>query len=1094
LVYNFYNGDQQPLSVVMPVKHHTAYSPDCYRHSNGSDLFALSCALNFFNYSHMRKSLFLAALAVVLLLSAHAQSKQKQIQKTTPAETDSVFFASLKYRLVGPFRGGRSGAVAGAYRNRNVFYFASTGGGLWKTIDGGSNWKNISDRFFGGSIGSVAVAPSNELVLYAGEGENTLRGNVSEGLGGMWRSDDGGKNWRNLGLKDGRHVARIVVHPQNPDVAWVAVMGHLFGPNEERGVYKTIDGGKSWNRVLFVNPQTGCSDIVMEPGNPSVLYAGMWHVIRTPYSMESGGDGSGLYKSTDGGQTWKNLSAKKGMPKGVWGIVCAAVAASNTDKVYAMIENANGGLYVSNDGGETWSLSCGDNDIKQRAWYYNRVFVDPKNENIVYCPNVEFEKSIDGGKSFHPVNVLHGDNHDLWIDPEDGNRIILADDGGAQVSFDGGSNWSSADNQPTAQIYRVTTDNAFPYRILGAQQDNSTVRIRSRTYGNAITDRDWEPTAGAESGYVIADPLNPDVVYGGNYDGFLSRLDHKTGENRAINVWPDNPMGSGADSLKYRFQWNFPIFFSPNNPKKLYAAGNHLFATENEGQSWEMISPDLTTNDKSKQGPSGGAITKDNTSVEYYCTIFTATESALEKDLLWTGSDDGLVYVSRDAGKNWENVTPPQAGKWMMWNCIETDPFQKGRAWFVGTKYKLDDFTPYIFRTDDYGKTWRLVTTGIDKTHFTRAMRADPKRPGLLYAGTEYGMYISYDAGEHWKSFQLNLPLTPVTDLTIKDNDLVVATQGRAFWVLDDLSLLQQKDDRLLNRKLHVFNVNDSWRIEGRRNEHAQNEGLNPPNGVLIRYFLKDANDSSDVAITVFDKQNKPIRTFSKNAKEDAEKLQTVAGMNTFVWNMHYPSAENVPGMLLWNGTVGGPKVAPGKYMARIRFDKDSVNVPFVIKADPNYKMSEADYDAQVGFLLQIRDKFNETQRAIKNIRAVRTQINELLPKLDSGSSNKEVKHLGDSVVKQITAIEEALYQTKSKSGEDMLNFPIRLNDKLAGVYDVAGSGYQLPSKQAKEVYEELSTKINIELAKLQKIMKEEVSTLNKMIHEKQVPVIAVKN
>ena len=605
----------------------------------------------------------------LLSISLFAQKKEKA--KTTATvvvqqdNTDSTLYAKVKYRQIGPFRGGRSGAVTGSYKNKNTFYFGGTGGGVWKTNDGGSNWKNITDKFFGGTIGSVAVAPSDEIVVYVGEGENTLRGNVAEGLGGIWRSDDAGKNWRNLGLKDGRHITRIIIHPKDPNTVWVAVMGHLFGPNEERGVYKTTDGGKTWKKTLYVNNQTGCSDLVTEPGNPMVMYAGMWRVLRTPYSMESGGDGSGLYKSVDGGETWVSLSSKKGLPKGTWGIVGVAIAPSNTDKIYAIIENAAGGLFMSTDGGDTWVLTSNDNNIRQRAWYYSKVFVDPKNENLVYCPNVEFMRSRDGGKTFQVVSTPppHGDHHDLWIDPEDGNRMIVADDGGAQISFDGANNWSSMNNQPTAQFYRVSTDNSFPYRILGAQQDNSTVRIKSRTSGAGITERDWETTAGAESGYVQADPLNPDVVYGGNYGGYLSRLDHRTGENRAINVWPDNPMGAGADVLKYRFQWNFPFFFSPHNPKRLYAAGNHLFVTENEGQSWETISPDLTTNDKSRQVSSGGPITKDNTSVEYYCTIFTVTESSLEKDLLWTGSDDGLINVSKDGGKNWENVTPARSRK-----------------------------------------------------------------------------------------------------------------------------------------------------------------------------------------------------------------------------------------------------------------------------------------------------------------------------------------------------------------------------------------------------------------------------------------------
>ncbi|MBD0297372.1 MAG: glycosyl hydrolase, partial [Flavisolibacter sp.] len=520
--------------------------------------------------------------------------------------------------------------------------------------------------YFGGSIGAVAVAPSDEDIIYVGEAENTLRGNVSEGLNGIWRSDDAGRSWRNVGLKDGRHIIRLIIHPKNPDIVWAAVLGHTFGPNENRGVYKTTNGGKNWKRVLYVNNLTGASDLVMESGNPSVLYAGTWRVLRTPYSMESGGEGSGLWKSTDGGETWTNLTAKKGLPRGVWGIVGVAVAASSPEKVYALIEHAEGGLFVSANAGESWTLTSSDNNIRQRAWYYTKVFVDPNNENVVYAPNVAFMRSRDGGKTFQAVRTPHGDHHDLWIDPENSNRMVVADDGGAQISFDGGENWSTMNNQPTAQIYRVSTDSSFPYRILGAQQDNSTIRIKSRTSGNAITENDWEPTAGSESGYVVADPLNPDIVYGGNYGGYIARLDHKTGENRAVSPWPDNPMGSGADVLKYRFQWNFPIFFSPHNPKRLYTAGNVLFATESEGQSWEQISPDLTTNDKSRQVASGGPITKDNTSVEYYSTIFTATESPYEKDLLWTGSDDGLIYVSRDGGKNWQNVTPKGAPKWMI--------------------------------------------------------------------------------------------------------------------------------------------------------------------------------------------------------------------------------------------------------------------------------------------------------------------------------------------------------------------------------------------------------------------------------------------
>lgn len=1039
----------------------------------------------------MRKLFILLLLAPVCFLQA--QKKQ-----TPAAQEDAVemAFSKVKYRLVGPWRGGRSAAVAGSYKNKNTFYFGATGGGVWKTTDGGSNWKNISDKYFGSSIGAIAVAPSDENIIYVGEGENTLRGNVSEGLNGMWRSEDGGRTWKNIGLKDGRHIIRILVHPRNPDILWVAVLGHLFGPNKERGIYKSTDGGKSWRRTLFVNEQTGASDLVMEAGNPSVLYAGTWRVLRTPYSMESGGEGSGLWKSTDAGETWSNITGSKGLPKGVWGIVGVAVAPSNPEKVYAIIENAKGGMYASNDAGETWTLTSSDNNIRQRAWYYTKVFVDPKNENVVYAPNVGFMRSRDGGKTFQSLRTPHGDHHDLWIDPENSNRMVVADDGGAQVSFDGGENWSTYMNQPTAQIYRVSTDNAFPYRILGAQQDNSTIRIKHRTYGSAITEQDWESTAGSESGYVVADPLNPDIVYGGNYGGYLSRLDHRTGENRAISTWPDNPMGAGADVLKYRFQWNFPIFFSPHNPKRLYTAGNVLFATENEGASWEVISPDLTTDDKSKQGPSGGPITKDNTSVEYYSTIFTAMESPLEKDLLWTGSDDGLIHISRDGGKNWENVTPKDAPEWMMWNSVEADPFKKGTAYFAGTRYKSDDFTPYLFKTEDYGKSWKLITNGIHKLHFTRVLRADLKRPGLLYAGTEYGMYISYDGGANWRSFQLNLPEVPITDLAIKNNDLVVATQGRAFWIIDDLSLVQQANTAVFNKNLHVFEVNPAYRMRsggGRFSQGAMpNAGVNPPAGVVFNYFLKYVDDSSKVRITIMNNRKEEIKTFATDAKNAADKIEINKNVNQFVWNMLYPEGDKIDGMILWNGVPGATLAPPGNYFARFHYQGDSMTVPFTILPDPNYKISQQDYETQFAFLTRVKDKFNEVQKAIKDIRDVRSQVNDFIT-LQGKEVPKQIKQQADTINKQLTSIEETLYQTKAKSGQDVLNYPIRLNDKISGLYDVAASGNMAPPRQVKEVFEELSKQADAELARLKKLMNEDLAVLNKMIRESTLPVIGVK-
>lgn len=1030
-------------------------------------------------------------LFIFTTVVAYPQRAKTIVQQNT-AE-DSVLFSKVKYRLVGPFRGGRSGAVCGDYRQKNTFYFGSTGGGVWKTTDGGSNWKNISDKFFGGSIGSVATAPSDPSIIYVGEGENTLRGNVSEGFG-MWRSDDAGRSWKKIGLKDSRHIARILIHPKNPDIAWVAAIGHLFGSNEERGIFKTVDGGKTWKKVLFADKESGAIDLVMEPGNPSVLYASTWTVKRTPYSLESGGGGSALWKSIDGGDTWQKLNDKKGFPgKTILGNICISVSASNPERIYALVESEKGGLLRSDDAGETWINVSTDANIRQRAWYFNRIFVDPKNPDIVYALNVNMYRSSDGGKTFKPINTPHGDHHDLWIDPEDGNRMIVADDGGAQISFDAGANWSTYYNQPTAQFYRVSTDNHFPYRILGAQQDNSSVRILSRTESDEINQSHWSSTAGFESGYIVADPTNPDIVYGGNYGGFISRFDHKTGENRAISVWPDDPVGGGADVSKYRFQWNFPLFFSPHNPKKLYAGGNVLFATEDEGATWTALGGDLTTNDKSKQKSSGGPITQDNTGVEVYCTIFTATESPLEKDLLWTGSDDGLIHISKDGGVHWEDATPKDAGKWMMWNCVECDPVKKGTAYFVGTKYKMDDFTPYIYKTGDYGKTWERITNGIAPTHFARCLRADQKRQGLLYCGTEYGMYISYDYGSTWKPFQLNLPIVPVTDLAIKDNDLVVATQGRSFWVLDDLSIVQQKQTGITQKNIFVFPVLDAYRMNGAQNLNAKNAGINAPIGVVVKYYLRDMKDSDLVNITILDKNRKTIKAFSTKPADQVGRIDVTKGINQFLWDMNYTEGEKIEGMILEHGSVPGPKAAPGKYYVKIVSNKrDSVETPFNILANPNFKATQKEYEEQFDFLLTVRDKFSEIQKTIKDIRDIRRQISDFMSRQGKDTTG-EIKTIADSINRKMTKIEEALYQTKAKSSEDILNYPIRLNDKISGLYDYAASGNYAPTKQVREAYTELASQADTELNKFKTILTVDLPKLNQLIRDRQLPLIGIK-
>ena len=1024
---------------------------------------------------------YLSSLLVCVSFIAIAQERYPM---------DSVLFTKYNYRNIGPYRGGRASGVSADYKNKQVFYMGTTGGGVWQTKDGGSNWQNISDKYFGGSIGAVEVCPNDPLLIYVGMGENTLRGNVSEGQG-MWKSTDGGKRWKQIGLKDTRHITKILFHPKNNNIVYCTATGHLFGPNEDRGVFKTDDGGISWKKILYVNEEVGAIDMVMDPTNPDILYTTTWRVKRTPYSMESGGEGSGIWKSIDGGNTWKNISKNKGLPKDTLGNIGIAIASSNTDKLYAIIESKTGGLFMSNDAGETWSKQNDESKIRQRGWYFNKVFVDPKNENVVYICNVEFYKSTDAGKSFQQVNTPHGDHHNLWIDPEDGQRMIIADDGGAQISFNGGQHWSTYHNQPTAQFYRVTTDNHFPYRVLGCQQDNSSVRIMSRTYRGSIGNQDWSSSAGFESGHIVADPLNDDIVYGGNYGGYLSRLNHKTGENRTISVYPISPIGEGADSIKYRFQWNFPIFFSPHNPKRFYAAGNHLFVTENEGQSWNAISPDLTTNDKSKQKPSGGSITKDNTSVEYYCTIFAAAESPVEQNVIWCGSDDGLLHLTRDGGKNWNNVTPLKMPEWTMINSIEPSPYDGGTCYIVGTRYKLDDEKPYIYKTTNYGQSWKKITNGIDETHFTRCLRADPTIKGLLYAGTEHGMYISFDDGENRETYQLNLPIVPITDLTIKDNDLVVATQGRSFWILDDLTFIHQLKSDTKQSPFEVFNPRSSYRIEGYKNDQARNEGMNPPNGVVFNYWIKSWDDTSKIKINITDNQNNILRTFSTKASDKEEQLNPESGMNQFVWNMLVKGVEKIDDMILWNGNIGQYKVPPGQYVAKFIYNHDSVNIPFTILKDPNYAASDKEYQDQFNFLNVIKSKFDSTQQTIRDIRFTRSQINNLKDRLGKDYP-AELDSLGKNIVKQLTSIEENLYQTKAKSGQDVLNYPIRLNDKLAGVFDAVNQ-HTAPTAQSKEAYHDLEILIDRELNQFKSIQSNEIKKYNQLIREKNIDFIMLK-
>ncbi|MDX1404240.1 MAG: hypothetical protein R3192_06875 [Woeseiaceae bacterium] len=1033
------------------------------------------------------------------------------------ADIDRSKFAdnirAMEWREVGPYRGGRSAAVAGIPDDRDTYYFGATGGGVWKTSNGGQAWENVSDGYFGGSIGAVAVSAWDPNVVYVGGGEKTVRGNVSPGSG-MWKSTDAGETWSQIGLTDSQHISRIRIHPRDPDLVYAAVMGHLFGPNEERGIYRSRDGGRTWQRILYLNDEVGAVDLVMDPANARILYASFWRVKRTPYSLLSGGPGSGIYKSVDGGDSWQEITRNDGLPQGTIGISGITVSPSNNRNVYAIIEAEDGGVFRSRDGGKTWTRTNEDRNLRQRAWYYTRIYADPADEEGVYVLNVRFHYSKDGGKSFAEIDTPHGDNHDLWIDPGDPLRMIQANDGGANVSYDRGETWSVQSNQPTAQFYRVSTDNDFPYRLLGGQQDNTAVRIRSRSaYGDSIGVRDWEPTAGGESGHIAAKPDNPDIVVGGSYGGFLRLVNHASGETRAIDVWPDNPMGWGAAELKYRFQWNFPIVFSVHDPDVLYVAADRLFRSNDLGQNWQEISPDLTRNDKSRMQASGGPITKDNTSVEYYGTIFAVAESPHETGVIWVGSDDGLVHVTRNGGATWTDVTPSGLPEWAQVNSLEIHPYEPGGAYLAATRYKSADFRPYLYRTLDWGASWQKITNGIPSRHFTRVLRADPDREGLLYAGTEFGIYYSIDDGRNWRSLQLDLPVAPITDLAVKEQDLIAATQGRGFWILDDLSVLHQSTPDTESKVAHLFTPRPAYRLTaGGRDDEPVNAGMNPPVGVVFHYSLAEALDADgEISLEIFELQkSEPIWTWTRkpetidedeqepepNDPPDTRLLTADKGLNRFVWDLRYPGMQRFDRLIMWADMKEGPQAVPGVYRARLTVGGTSQDVSFDILADPRTSATQADYQAQFEFLLEARDLLSRTHVEIRRIRELRAQLDSLTARFEKGAEGDadlesllaEIKAIDET----ITPIEEALYQTQNESRQDPLNYPIRLNNKLSSLMRTVDVGDARPTASAIAVKNELSAAIESELGQLDVVWDENVPALNSRIQELGIDLVTV--
>jgi len=1040
----------------------------------------------------------------------------------------------MQYRLVGPFRGGRVVAVSGVVGQNDTYYFGAVAGGVWKTTDGGLTWKPIFDKMKDASpsIGAIAVSESDPNVIYVGTGEACIRGNIVGG-NGVFKSIDAGATWKFVGLADTHAIGRLIVDPKNPDVAFVAALGHPFRDSEERGIFRTRDGGERWEKVLYKDAKSGGIDITFDPSNANILYAALWQAKRTPWSMDSGGPGTGLYKSIDGGTTWKQLTGN-GLPEGTIGRIGVTVSGANPNRVWAVVEADKGGIFRSDDGGQTWRLMTDDHNYRQRAWYYSHIFADPKAADTVYILNTSAYRSNDGGKTFTRIRTPHGDNHALWIDPTNPKRLINGNDGGANVSTNGGENWTTIYNQPTAQFYHVVADNRFPYYIYGAQQDNSTVAIASAGLDGSITPSDWYPVGGGESGYIAPDPTDANIVYAGSYGGEITRYDHRTRQQQAVNPWPINPIGWAAADVKHRFQWTEPIVFSPHDPKTLYYGGEVLFKTTDNGMNWTIISPDLTRNDKARQAASGGPITKDNTGVEVYDTIFSVVESPVEKDLIWAGTDDGLVHITRDGGQHWENVTPKAMPEWGTVSMIEASSREPGTAYIAVERHKMDDFAPYVFKTTDFGNTWTKLINGFPANNYIHAVRSDPQRPGLLFAGTEQGVYVSFDDGAKWQPIEINLPMSPVNDLIVKNNDLVVATHGRAFWILDDITPLRQYNDSIPQQEAFLFTPAPTNHTVFRGSPFGGGGGAvgkNPPDGAVIDYWLKTSLKPADkkpgasdegktdadktdaekkeppkITLEILDSSGKPIRRFPKKEEAgggDEEEeffnrggssgpLPADAGLNRFVWDLRYEGATRVPKAPLWGGSTNGPIALPGTYQVKLTVLGKSYTAPLEITADPRLSATQADLTKQFDLLMKIRDAVTETDDTILEIRDLREQINVVNKHVGSGPQGKPIVDAGKALDKKMTAIEEVLIQTKAKSGQDVLNYPVRLNNHFVALGGVVDSASTAPTQQSYEVFDMLSQQLNEQMTKWKEIVATDVPAYNILVKKQEVPALKV--
>ena len=1031
-----------------------------------------------------------AVVAVWLpLLLSGASLMPARGQDVPPAPTGPQVWRNL-----GPDRGGRSLAAGGSSKRPNEYYFGAVGGGVWKTTDGGTIWKPVTDgKIKSSSVGALAVAPSNPDVVYVGMGETELRGNVMQG-DGVYKTSDGGKTWTHTGLENTQSIARIRVDASNPDLVYAAVLGHPYGSSPDRGVYRSQDGGKNWKKILYENDHAGAEDLSIDPRNPQIIFATIWDVNRTPWSLSSGGPASHLYKSTDGGDTWKDITRNPGLPAGIDGKIGVAISADST-RIYAIVENENGGIFRSEDGGATWAKVSDDRNVRQRAFYYSRLTTDPKNKDVVYVTNVRFYRSADGGKTFKAIQQPHGDNHDLWIDPENPRRMVEANDGGGTVSVDYGETWT-AENFATAQLYHVATTTDVPYQVCGAQQDNTTVCVASkggRNFHNPMEPQgQWMyAVGGGESGYIAPDPTDPNIFFAGSQGAMLTRYDRRYGQERDVQPYPFFFSGQSASTLKERWQWTFPIVFDPLASKTLYCSSQHLFKTTDGGSSWTIISPDLTLADPKTLGDSGGPITKDQNGPEIYATIFSIAPSRLEEGTIWTGSDDGVAFITRDAGKNWTKITPEGLPTYSRIGMIDASWHKPGTAYLAANRYQMDDRAPYIYKTEDYGAHWTKIVTGLPGDDFVRVIREDRVRPGLLYAGTEHSIYVSDDDGSHWKSLAYNLPDTQVADIVVEKQDLVIATHGRSFYILDDIDWLRQQTPETTGKAAYLFKPGPATR--------------NVDDGV-IDYLL--AKPAEKVTIEVLDPSRKEIQTFvstppgKKEAPtEDTDERRrapkpptTTAGLNRFTWNLRYPGAFEFPGMVLWGANAKlGPMVVPGLYEVRLTANGVTQTQTLQVNGDPRVNTSQADLQKQFELALKLRDQLSQADRIVSQIREVRKQIADRMEKTPALKSDQEVQTAATTLGGTLTTIEETVYQVQNRSDQDPLNFPIRLNNYIGALGRSVMSGDAAPTAQAYVIEDELAARLATEQKAFDNALRDGLPALNAAMKQKHAEPVSLR-